>query len=162
MREKNIYQPIIDYLLASGHYAGYFESSAALGSKKSMRRRQYVPKGWPDISGYFRSGVAILIEVKAPNQLAFGLKLNQLLRLLDAIESGCFACVVDGVPLLRDMLEEWRDIESPIDRRLFLLTHLPQKYNVKGRRFLVADRPEYIRLKNQLLQNRCGTTADAQ
>lgn len=162
MLERHLYQSIVDFFIASGHYAGHFESSAALGSKKSVRRRKYCPTGWPDVAGYLSDGRVLLCEVKKPEELSHGLSLIQAIRLLHGIDCGGFAICVDGVQRARLLLLQWQNIKLEKQKKLWLLSQLPPKYNVKGRRFELASLPAYIRIKKSLYEKRITKIEDPQ
>lgn len=50
------------------------------------KRRNHIQKGWPDIQGYSKEGIAVLVEVKTENDV---LSKEQIERLTDASKCGC-------------------------------------------------------------------------
>jgi hypothetical protein len=54
------------------------------------RRQNHVQKGWPDIQGYSKEGIAVLVEVKTENDTFYP---EQIERLTDASKCGCMCFI---------------------------------------------------------------------
>lgn len=146
MSEKLLYRSIIQVLRLSGHSAERFESEhSRFGNNLAM------PIGWPDIAGYHKNGTTLLIEVKRPDEIVHGLRLDQLNRLLDGIAKNCFAVCVCSYTETKEKLERWEQLQDRKARQHFLLTNLPPKFTNKHRRRIeTKTHPAFISLESQL------------
>lgn len=74
--------------------------SGSVGRRK--KANQFRPNGLPDIMGYFKSGRAIYIEVKAPK----GRRSPEQISFIERAKSrGCFAMFAEGVDEVLEALK---------------------------------------------------------
>lgn len=102
------------------------ESKATLSN--GVWRNQAVSAGTCDCIGTMPDGISVYIEFKAPGKLkTFNREKNIRQReyIKSKIHMNAFSTVVDSVELLEQIYTTWQKMETPEEKRLFLLNVLP-------------------------------------
>jgi hypothetical protein len=85
--------------------------------------------GFSDIAGCDMHGLGVFIELKAKGKRAT-VRPAQRVFLLDKIEHGAFAVVVDSAACLSHIYRKWK---TGIDRKGILKKHLPKQKQTKDK-----------------------------
>jgi len=134
--EKKVEQAIHWWLTRNKIWVNIYDSkgeySAARGKYK---RKDGLVVGHPDLLGSSSDGLLVAIELKAPGKLE-GVSLEQFLFLRRMIDQYAFAAVIDSEELLQALWDQYKNLRSkcPKDASKFLLSQLPKKVTIDGRK----------------------------
>lgn len=121
--EKLVETDCVRLMRSWGWDVQIFESKATYSPKAGVWLQQSMKSGTLDCMATMPGGHSAFIEFKAKNA-RFRLRENQRVYILDKIEMGSFACVVDSAELLATIYQEW---VLAIDKKECLISHLPKK-----------------------------------
>lgn len=119
-------KPCLAWLRQHGFSVNIFEAKATYNPKADLWLQQSMRSGVVDCIGVDPEGLAVFIEFKAPKRLST-LRDNQRKFLIEKINSGAFASVVDSVDRLKRVYSQWqwyRSIDIN-DAKDFLLSEMP-------------------------------------
>lgn len=125
--EKIVECEVIQWLRNNQFFVHVVESKAVWNAHAGRYLTGQTVVGFPDVVGCTAQGLHVAIELKAPGRLST-LRPQQAEYLRKAICRGCFAVVVDSVPLLISIYEKWVSIREREGRITYLLSCLPKKY----------------------------------
>lgn len=133
--EKAVEKDCLQWMRNQGWIVNIYESKATYNPGLGRYVSQNMKAGTVDCMGQMPSGLAVLVEFKAPGRRStFAKESNyrQVKFLKDRIKAGAFGCVVDSSVQLYTIYEKWNQIyESKGQQRAieYLLEALPKKSN---------------------------------
>jgi len=122
--EKEVEKACMNWFRDQGFSMNVIEASGG----RNMYGAITVKSGFVDSAGCTPLGIGSFVEFKAPGRLST-LRDNQREFLLEKINKGCFACVVDSAGSLSRLYQEWYMIyiEDKNQSIELLLNSLPKK-----------------------------------
>jgi len=124
--EKEVERECLEWMRRQGWSVNVFEAKATW-DKRGFYRGQAMKEGTPDCIGCDSFGTFVAVEFKAPGRLST-LRPLQRKYLVEKIERGAFAAVVDSASRLQDCYELWRDcVKNGANSVELLLGLLPFK-----------------------------------
>jgi hypothetical protein len=134
--EKSVERDCLSFMRGRGWSINIFEAKATWSPSQGAWTQQGMKAGVCDCMGNIVSeghddGVAVAVEFKAPGAMSsFNSDKRYLQRkfIVDKINSGAFACVVDSAALLEKIYSRWHEIRATdkSGARQFLISSLPQ------------------------------------
>lgn len=94
--EKQVEKQVLTYLNKNGFSVHVIESKAVFNKAAGRYLKGQTDPGMTDIIGCTPKGIAVFVELKAAGKRST-LAEHQRDFLINKINMGCFACVVDGV-----------------------------------------------------------------
>lgn len=139
--EKELVEkPCVEWLKNMGFRYKIIEAKATWSHERGCYYSSAVKAGTLDCHFTDKNGFSCWVEFKAPGKIRTVLRnRRQYQTLVEEIEAGCFAVVVDSVELLKSLYEQWlsiRMIEGLDASIAFLKNNLPQ---AAGGQTQVAD-----------------------
>jgi hypothetical protein len=134
--EKEVEKDCLVFMRGRGWSVNIFEAKATWSPSQGCWTQQGMKAGVCDCMGNIVSdshddGVALAVEFKAPGAISsFNSDKRYLQRkfIVDKINAGAFACVVDSAALLEKIYSRWHEIRATdkSGARQFLISSLPQ------------------------------------
>lgn len=124
--EKEVEKKVLDWCRSfAGWSMDVVEAKAVFSEGAQMYLHSQAKSGFSDLVGCTGMGLFVAIELKAPGRLST-LREKQREYLIDKINKGCFAVVVDSVELLITLWKTFVSLPSVEERKKFLLESLPK------------------------------------
>ena len=121
--EAETERELLAYMRGLGWSVDKVEAKAVFSHKAGRYLRGQAAPGFSDLVGNMNDGRAVFVEVKAKGR-RYTLREEQRAFLTEKIASNAFACVVDSVALLEEIISGFRHAPSP---KAYLLNMLPIK-----------------------------------
>lgn len=124
--ELQVQREVMKWLKANGFSCNVVESKAVYSKNAGRYLNSQTIPGFSDIAGACPNGLGCFIELKAPGRRST-LRSGQRAFLMDKINIGCFAVVVDSIEMLANIWNEFTrryKMEPELAKNL-LRKHLP-------------------------------------
>jgi hypothetical protein len=127
--ERELVQiPCINWMRSRGWSVDVYEAKATFDPRSGSYRQQAMKAGTTDCMGCDNVGNSVVIEFKAPGRRSSFNSEKRFLQkkfLLEKLNLGCFAVVVDDVLELERIYFHWLSLASREARIAYLMGELP-------------------------------------
>lgn len=134
--EKQVEQAVHWWACRNDIWLNVYDSKGSYSEAKGRYSKNLgLVKGHPDFAGYHKSGLAVVIELKAEGKLN-NTSLEQYQYLVRCLDYNVFAVVADSVERVDYLWTEWNNLrknQDPKTASQFLLNELPKKITHGGR-----------------------------
>ena len=128
--EKQFEQLVRAWCIQNNIWIDVFDSKATF-TERGVYKTQGLPIGTPDLLGFNRQGKFVVLELKDPAIEPIP-SLQQWNYLARAIDSTCFAMVVNSIEDLSETYKKWQEIIEDRNKIAYLRSKLPKKAYIRG------------------------------